>query len=471
MPFAPGMCCALQLPVIPTGTRTMRNSGGSALACATIASGVLSILIAGVLSYMSNEYKLNYRSHLWAQAVHIAEAAVEVGFAELNNQYFKGGNGFQTARGWTDQGGGTYSKTISNVTDTAGKTIGELSITVTGVGTAHPQIFGTGTSINRAKANASRAIEVTTAPSPRFPVALMSKQRVDLNGNSVYTDSFDSSDPTKSSGGQYDPNKRQPNGHVASNDVLINTVNIGNADVYGTVVTGVGGTVAMGPNGSIGPTFDEANRATTVSDGVAKGWIRNDFDVDVPDASLPSGMDSAPSLGNINNATTINGGDWKIGNINLGGNGQTLRIEGTVRLYVTGNTSISGNGSILIAPGASLEVYSAGSVSIAGNGVANQTSLASNNKFFGLPGSTSWNISGNGQWTGTIYAPQADLAMKGGGTNGDMSGAVVAKSITLEGNVKFHYDEALEDSGGIVGYVIASWRSLSPNGAGGWVVE
>jgi hypothetical protein len=36
---------------------------------------------------------------------------------------------------------------------------------------------------------------------------------------------------------------------------------------------------------------------------------------------------------------------------------------------------------------------------------------------------------------------------------------VVANSITLGGNVNFHYDEALRNFGGS-GYLVATWREL-----------
>jgi hypothetical protein len=449
--------------------RRLRNASGSAMVAATVSSGVTSIMIAGFMTYLSNEYKLNTRSHAWTQAIHLAEAAVEIGFAELNYQYFHGENGFQSSRGWVDGGGGTHTKTVTDYTDTSGNVVGNLVVTVSGVGTPNPQILGAGTVAGNWAQSISRGVRVTTYPSTRYPVGLMSRQRIDLNGNNIYTDSFDSSDPAKSTNGLYDPAKRQPNGDIASNDVLINTVNIGNADVYGRVSTGPGGTVAMGPNGSVGATFDPDERATTVAEGQAKGWIRDDFDVDVPDTTLPAGADSWYSVGQVSNTTTITSGDWQASSINLNGN-KTLTIQGTVRLYVTGSVSVGGNATILLAPGSKLELYAAGNVSVAGNGVVNSTGLSPHNQWYGLPGSTSWNISGNGQWIGAIYAPQAAFRMNGGGSAGDMSGAVVANSITLVGHVRFHYDEylAVHDQG--AGYLVGSWQAMR-YGNGVWTPE
>jgi hypothetical protein len=291
-----------------------------------------------------------------------------------------------------------------------------------------------------------------------------------MNGNRVYTDSFDSTDSTKSSSGLYSFAKRQPNGDIASNDTIINSVNVGNADIYGQVMTGPGGTVYMANNGSVGPTFVEANRATTVQQGIDNGWIRNDFAVDIPNVSLPAGATAWSSVGNINNNHTLSGGDYLASSVSLSGNNKLIITNGTVRLYVTGNASVSGNGQIAVAGNAKLEVYVAGSVSIAGNGVVNGSGLAANNQWYGLPTSTSWSVNGNGFWIGTMYAPNASFALNGGGANGDMSGAVVADRITLNGTVQFHYDEALRSGQFSLGYLVASWQAYHWNGST-WVAD
>ena len=448
----------------------LKSTDGSTLASATISSAVFSIMIAAVMSYMSNEFSLNVRSHGYNQAFNLAEAAVEIGFAELNNQYFQGGSGFTSGRGWIGLGGGVYQKTVNGLTDTQGRPIGDANVTVSGVGTTSPQILGVGTVTGElVGTNIARAVRAVVAPSSRYPVALASKQRLDLNGNNIYTDSFDSTDSGKSTGGFYDQNKRQTNGDIASQDSLENSVNIGNADVFGRVSTGFGGTVEMGANGSIGPTTVAGDRATSISQGEANGWIRHDFNADMPDVVLPAGASSWYSQGAINNNTTLGSGDYKVSSISLSGS-KKLTIEGNVRLYITGNASVTGNASIEIATNATLQIYAAGSMAIAGNGVANLTGRAGNNQFFGLPSSTSWSISGNGQWIGTVYAPQAAFTMNGGGSAGDMSGAVVAQSITLNGQVKFHYDEQLRDNSMSVGYAVAAWQTLH-TANGSWVAD
>lgn len=443
------------------------SSTGSVLLSAAMTAGVLAILIAGVLTYLSNEYNLNYRSHRWNQAFHLAEAAVETGIAEYNYQYYQGSNGFQSSRGWTSLGGGSYSKTVANLTDTSGNNVGIVSVKASNINTNNPTFQGVGTvtSANYSGQDIARAVQVSLAPSPMFPLGLMSLTTIDLNGNNAYTDSFDSSDTNKSTNGRYDQTKKQPNGNIGTDDTIVNSVSIGNANVYGKVQTGAGGTVTMGPNGSIGPSFN--NPATSVPQAQAAGWIQTDFDVSIPDVTLPSGLSTATLKGTIDTTATLGGGDYQATSISLSGN-ETLTITGNVRIYISGDTSLSGNASITIAPGASLQVYAAGSMSLAGNGVVNSTGNATSLELYGLPTSTSWNITGNGQLIGIAYAPEAALSISGGGSSGGVSGAFVAKSITLTGHTKFHYDESLKKTGPIVGYLAASWQELRYVG-GSWV--
>ena len=100
--------------------KPFRQTTGSALISAAVAAGVLTILVAGFVSYMANEYLLNFRSHAWTQALHLSEAAIEAGFAEFNYQSSQGGNGFQSSRGWSGSSG-TYTKSVTDFADSTGK--------------------------------------------------------------------------------------------------------------------------------------------------------------------------------------------------------------------------------------------------------------------------------------------------------------------------------------------------------------
>jgi hypothetical protein len=69
-------------------------------------------------------------------------------------------------------------------------------------------------------------------------------------------------------------------------------------------------------------------------------------------------------------------------------------------------------------------------------------------------------VSGNGQLKACVYAPNATVSLNGGGTDGLMCGAVVAKSITMNGGTEFHYDDALSRMTTGNPYGIQKWREL-----------
>jgi hypothetical protein len=84
-----------------------------------------------------------------------------------------------------------------------------------------------------------------------------------------------------------------------------------------------------------------------------------------------------------------------------------------------------------------------------------------NLQYWGLPTNTRVAVSGNGAFTGTVYAPQAELTLNGGGKdNYDFVGASISKTARLNGKVQFHYDEALARVGPNRGYIVDSWNEL-----------
>lgn len=444
-----------------------RHTGGSLLITAAVTSAILAILIGGGLTYIGNEYMLNLRSHRWHQALHLAEAGIEMSFAEFNNYYRVGSNAFTSARGWSPVVLGLGYRRACTLTNSAGEPVGLITNYVWNVGGSNPYLQAEGYCHTTPRGPVvGRRVTCFIFLNSQFPAAMVAKNRIDMNGNNVYTDSYDSSNPAKSTGGRYDPAKKQPNGDIASTDTITNTVDvsIGNANIYGSVLLSPSGSVTMGPNGTIGPTF--SNPATTVAAAQTAGWVRNDFQVDIPPVVLPTGAASWYSVGSLD-TETLNSGDYRATDISPK-NKETLTINGDVRIYVTGNIDIKG--TVVVNPGASLIIYAAGNMSIRGNGVVNNSANAMSTQFYGLDTCTSISVQGNGAWCGVIYAPNAAVSIGGGGSSGIVSGSVVGKSITMNGHVEFHYDEALRSAGPKGNYNIASWKSSRWTGSG-WVED
>jgi hypothetical protein len=154
-------------------------------------------------------------------------------------------------------------------------------------------------------------------------------------------------------------------------------------------------------------------------------------------------------------------GNWRLSSLSLT---KKMYIDGpgTTMLYIEGDLSITGNGGITIAPDANLQLYMGGTTAkIAGSGINNLSGVANNFNYWGLPSNKSFTLQGNGDWIGTVYAPQAHAKFGGGGSSGDdFCGASVTASVTLGGHYKFHYDEATGVYGPRRGYTITSWNEL-----------
>src|SRR5262249_49332896 len=97
-----------------------------------------------------------------------------------------------------------------------------------------------------------RSIRVSATNLPVFFAPMIMIQQVDMNGNNVLTDSYDSTDPAKSTSGKYDPAKAGDNGDLACMGGVKNAYSIGNANIWGRALTAPGVPIDVGPGGAIG---------------------------------------------------------------------------------------------------------------------------------------------------------------------------------------------------------------------------
>jgi hypothetical protein len=145
-----------------------------------------------------------------------------------------------------------------------------------------------------------RAVQVKTGRDSLFLDAMVAKHWIDMNGNDVMTDSFNSNDPNHSNNGRYpagDLSKLLDNGDIASNDTIKNVINVGNANIYGHVEVGPGATIYVGPNGGVGTRSWQAS-----STGIEPGYLNADMNFTFPSISLPYTSGMTPSSGIITTA-------------------------------------------------------------------------------------------------------------------------------------------------------------------------
>ena len=425
-----------------------KSEFGHLLVTVVVITALISLALMWYLDIISNETRMVDRSQLWNACIPVAEAGVEEALTQMFNNYATN----MTANGWTlinDEyvktntlalkdkpagwtGDGWYSARIST----------NMPYVVTSTGYM-PLPGGTTT--------LSRTIRVQTRERNAWDGPLLVKTFVDLNGNNVTSDSFDSRYPTMSTDGKYDPAKRRDHGDIGTAEGVIDSVSVGNANIFGHILTGARGSVTVGPNGSIGD-MDWHNAGNM---GIKPGWWINDYSADFPDAKAPfSSAPQPPANVNIGGVTydyVLGDGNYMVNSL-----GGKVLVNGNATLLVTGDIKFTGGDRLELTAGISCNLYCAGSQAVFNN-IANPNTYATNFCYYGLPSNTYLELMGVGSITAAIFAPSAALNIKGGA---DIYGGVIAASATLVGQGSFHFDEALKDEKPLRGFAVTSWDEL-----------
>ncbi|MEY4387377.1 MAG: hypothetical protein RLY20_2660 [Verrucomicrobiota bacterium] len=426
-----------------TAIRTSSNCNGSILMVTIISGLLVGMVLASYLALVRHQNATVARAQDWNAALGAAEAGVEEALAQLTHvplttNINRSANGWQLA---TVDGVACYR--------VSSRTVLKGSYDVRFTDTPQPVIYVTGTIVNSAlNASLTRSLEVRTTNAPFFNVGMAALMNIKMNGNNIMTDSYISTNSLYSTGGRYAPAKARKNGNVAS---VNGVIDVGNANINGDLLTGPTGNYSVGAN------------------GVLTGSYYNDFNAQYQDVKDPVNLASflPPTAAMQNQKITTTEGTITYPYAFYGsGNYRMLGFKGAiyvgtnvqVTVYVEGN--VSGSDKFFLAPGAKLTFYMKGD-NFKASGLVNN---GGNTQFLylGLPSNTSVQFTGNASFTGMIYAPQADFTMNGGGSGGsttDFSGACVVKSVNMNGDMSFHYDEALSTLGPTI-YKAMSWREL-----------
>lgn len=414
-----------------------KREGGSVLLITLIFAGALVAFLASYLVLISDDHSVVLRSQTWNSALTVAEAGVEEAMSQLNT----GLNNTPpksdfSDNGWGSSGGkfGPMARTLTNGNYT-------VTLAVTGnVATIQSKGYAT---VQGTGSKASRTVVVQAQYLPAFNVALGAVNNINMNGNSVASDSWNSHTNSESSNGLYNGYSGY-NGNVASQNGI---VNIGNHIIQGNLY--------LGPNA----TYTSGNNQVT-------GTIYDDYNVQFPDAVLPTQDASGNSISwlfapvNAGNYTFTTSGYYVVNNT------RNISVAPGVSVILDVKVTSFNPSAIDIGGGTTnsgtLKMYQeSGTVTLGGNsqggGIGNRPE---NFIYYGLPGVTSMTLSGTSTYIGAIYAPEADLTLNGGGNSNDLEGAAIVKSVTLNGHYNFHYDEALAHYGPTRGYVPISWQEL-----------
>jgi len=404
--------------------RYQNREHGAVLVYALLLAVIIGVTLASYLVLAGVQHRSVARSQSWNGALDLAEAGIEEALQHMNTTPDD-----LSVNGWGASAAGTHgpvSRTMAN---------GRYSVlistnpimTIYATGQVAAPISGT---------FISRVVKVTTLRLPLFNVALAAVEDIDMNGKGAATDSWNSHDPNLSTNGQYDPSKTSTNGHAASEGGI---VDIGNHTIVGNLY--------LGPDASY-----EGNT------GMITGTIYYDYNIQLPDAELPSTTWlPAPVAGNVHTFTVS--GDYVVSD------SKAIVVEPGVIVRIKVTTSNFSPSSVQIHGGTTnsgtLTVYQiSGSMAVAGNSSPNGSGRPENLWYYGLPGVTSISLSGTSTFIGVIYAPSATLALGGGGASYNLIGSSITRTVTLNGHYLFHYDESLANLGPARGHVPTSWQEL-----------
>jgi hypothetical protein len=417
--------------------RRIRKTAGSVLVTTLVLALLVGIVAGALLVITRQQNVLTVRSQTWSSEIPVAEAGIEEAMAHLNS----GPTNF-ASRGWSSSGS-NFFKTNGIGNDSA--------YYYTTISTANPPTIvsiGYGR-IPLSTSFTHRTVMVTTKKNFASG-GVIAKGKITMSGGAS-VDSFDSSDPTYSSNGVYTISKRHDQAYVGSASSLAPAVDSGTGKIYGNAATAPGGTVA----GTVGDgTWNASNT------GLQTGHTSDDFNMAIPDAAIPSDFGSGlplPAVNALGQYILVGGLDYKVSaSLSVPG-GKSLLVTGPgkVRLWVTGDFTLSGSAFAEIQTGADFELYIGGKGTISGGGIMNDTQNASHCAVYGLPTCTTMTYSGSAAYIGTVYAPQAAFTFSGGAGG---SGSFVANTVTISGSAGVHYDEALGRP--TAPYSIMSWEEL-----------
>ena len=472
---------------------------GSALIFALTAAVIIAGFGATAFLVTQSKFRVVHQAASWKEALLTAEAGVEMAVTEIRRNLFDPESAWE---GWTqsavpvngmsDGTGATMTykftsqpiirqgeggvRSIANVTvdaplflrDRTGEQWFRIRVTgtadVPGGGVAAGEKndlklrkfnlrFDRRTGRALSMPQATRTIEAIAKPVGAFRMALFGIATIDMTDHNIVVDSYDSRDTTKSTNGRYDIAKRQENGDIATNGKVIQA---GNAHIYGDALT------------NEGSVLDAAN---------ITGELRDDFYQEVflvkrPTNSPDAGTPTIVNQGTVFTARPGTPSSYLLSSLTLAGN-EELRIAGAAdgsptycQIVVTGDVALAGQSRIVLDPGVAARIFVVGNADVTGNGVANSGSPL-NFQLYGcdrptLPDGSpasfgTMKITGNGGFSGAVYAPNYNVEIKGGGTADNIYGAFVGNIVRLNGVQAVHYDEALADGGLISDFKIVSW--------------
>jgi hypothetical protein len=463
-------------------------------------AALIAISLSSYLNLALNSMRVADRSYYQNAAMNLVERGIEEALFSFNQIPVVSKTSPEDAwvpYGWTVEAspGRTATRTISGISVGPGVTA-EIKLYCEDYKPANskvrPKVVSKATLTFLNGPTLSKYVEVTIRKRAIFPRGMIVRNTIKSSGGSLTLDSWDSDPDLDSSTPMvaYSTTNRTAEATLATMNSANGSIDIGNASIYGYITT-AGGTINYGSTAVLTGNFSSSEFDT---DRVA-----NDFEVtgfagievpaptvvnyissgDIGGVSLPRTITVAgvSVITDLPNTDGVYYYQFSSGHgVNLSGT-DILKIKGNVVLMLlnhNGTTGInSSGGSQIQIQGAdasigqtagSLTVYTDGNVNLGGGGgLSNGNAEAASCVFWGTNPTISgqdFSLKGNGATSVSFFAPNANISMSGGGSDGNFFGAIVANSVVMNGNAAFHYDESLGRLYTGKPYGIAKWKEL-----------
>jgi hypothetical protein len=184
--------------------------------------------------------------------------------------------------------------------------------------------------------------------------------------------------------------------------------------------------------------------------------------------TLPNMGTSIDAKGSVVKITPADNGVYTAIGLKSTGKPGILEIDGgDVVLHVTGDILLGQDCEIDVKEGSTLKIYADGNI-VCSNGSSMNTEAppeeaATLQLFATGQGSQFFDVKAKGAWTGTIYAPNADVDLY---AKGDAYGSVIAKDFEFKAGGNFKYDKALLKKNTVnddaVIFVVKRWYESAP---------
>ena len=502
---------------VPSIKSTGCHQAGSVLAIAILSLAILSLIAAGTLAVVSSKYNSTFQASSWQESLQGAEAGVDIAMAALaanswtgwkqvnsstpprsapsgsfstgptarptNGQYY-----FYEPPALAHVGEGNNTVKMFITVDTAGAGLLDKNQWYRIRATGTTDISGTprassekldnklrklslfkdritGGSLGN-KGHAQRTIEMIAEPvfPPNlFANGLTTAGKIILpgQGNPAILNSFDSSNPTKSTNGLYDPAKAQKHANMATlnatGSAFNDTTVFGNLTYSGAVPSGL-----KGFTGTIATPYKTVIPPVTDPQPVGAGFVPL---IAVLPTIAVNGTQANPTQYKWTGDLTVSSGQtMTFKNPNPGENGKY------VILWVTGNIKIIPKNAIIVEDGVNLVIYGDKNITFDGGSFNNKNTYATNNAppasmmtiygtapmVNGTPSGTMY-IGGDptgGTMVGIIDAPGYNITIE---TNFSFSGAITGGTASIISNAGMHFDEKLTGYASPTSYAYASW--------------